>query len=219
MSLLGGLLGGLGGGFGGGFGGGLGGGLRGMMGSRRQSGSMSSPQSSSVTQNRDAPLAEEPQEQPQQVAQKEEPQPEQQPAQAPPPVQQVAAKVAEPVSQQQAEKASPLSNLLDEAPSTPSVDSSGTTGGAPAAPTVVNRTPTMTPVAAPAQEQVGVTPQPFRNDGVLAQLMESGNNRQPTELQEGMPSRTPAIEDRQFQFQGPSSVAGALPSRRYRMRA
>lgn len=216
MSLLGGLL---GGGLRGGFGGGFGGGLRGMIGSRRQSSSSSGPQSSSVTQNRDAPLAEEPQEQPRQVAQKEQPEPEQQPAQAPPPVQQVAAKVAEPVAQQQAEKSSPLSGLLDKAPSTPSVDSSGTTSGEPAAPTVVNRTQTMTPVATPAQEQVGVTPQPFRNDGVLAQLMESGSNTQPTELQEGLPSRTPAIEDRQFMFQGPSSVAGALPSRRYRMRA
>lgn len=209
MPLLGGLLGGV-------LGGGIGGGLAARLGSRRQS-SFSQPSSSAPAVNRAAPMAPEAEEAPRQEAapqQAQQPEPARQPPQ-PVPVQQATAEVQQPVAQQQAQQQSPIKGLLDEAPAAPPVESSGT-DSQPEAPSVVNRTAVPTPVARPANEQVGQVPSLFRSDGVLNQLLNSGSNKQPFSYQEGLPARTPSIEDRQFTFQGPTSVAGALPSRRYR---
>lgn len=200
-------------------GGGLGGALRGMAGGRRGGGGSSgstTPYPSPV--NRDAPAAPEPEAQPQQQADvRTQPEPPQQPAQQPP-TEQVAAEVAKPAVQQQAQNQSPIKGLLDEAPASKAVPTGGTQDE-PIAPSIVNRTETMTPVSRPSDEQVGYVPSTFKTDGVLNQLLESGNNRQPVEFQEGLPSRTPNIEGASFSYKGPSSVAGAIPARRYGMRA
>lgn len=205
MPLLGGLLGALGGG----------GGLRSMLGNRGGGGGGGFSRAPAV--DRSQPQEAEPQEQPQQVApQKRQPEPEKQPDQ-PLAAEQVGTKIAEPVVQQQAEQQSPIKGLLDDAPASKEADSSGT-ADTPVAPSVVNNSEEMTPVTRPADEIAGSTPTLFKTDGVLNQLMDSGGNRQPMDFQEGMPARTPSIEDRSFQFKGPSSVDGALPARRYRAR-
>jgi len=215
FGLLGGLLGGraLGGALGGG--GGLGGALRNRMMQKR--GSIGSSLSSSPSANRSQPAEPEAQEQPEQTSpQQQQPEPEQQPAQQPT-LANTASEIEQPKAQEQAEKVSPIKGLLDEAPLSKPVEKGGT-GEEPAAPSIVNNTETMTPVARQAGEEAGRVPTMFQTDGVLNQLMDSAGNRQPFEFQEGMPSRTPAIEDRSFQFQGPTSVGGALPARRYRQR-
>ena len=212
MGLLGNLLGGIGGGFGGG----IGGGIRGMM-QRRSSGGGGSSFSSAPATNKTQVNEPEPQEQAQQTEpQQAQPEPDKQPPQ-PQFAKQAAEDISKPVAQQKTETASPISGLLDEAPVSKPVDASGTQEE-PVAPSVVNNAETMTPVSRPADEQAGQVPTLFQSDGILNQLMDSGSNRQPVEFQEGMPSRTPSIEDRSFQFQGPGSVSGALPARRYRAR-
>lgn len=208
MSLLGGLLGGLGGG----------GGLRSMLGRKGGGGGGGGGFTSAPAVDRSQPMAPEAEEQPQQTSpQKRQPEPEKQPDE-PQAAEQVATKIAEPVVQKQAEQESPIKGLLDAPPASQPADSSGTAEQTPAAPSVVNNSEEMTPVTRPADEIAGSTPTLFKTDGVLNQLMDSGGNRQPTEFQEGMPARTPSIEDRSYQFKGPTSVAGALPARRYRSR-
>lgn len=203
MPLLGGLLGGM-------LGGGLAGRLTGMAGARRQ-GQMQSSSAPAVAKI--SPMAPEPEESAPAVS-AQQPEPERQPPQ-PMPVQQATSEVQAPVMQQQAQQQSPIKGLLDEAPASPAVESSGT-DKQPQAPSVVNRTDVPTPVARPANEQAGQVPSMFKTDGVLNQLLESGSNRQRFSYQEGMPARTPSIEGKEFSFQGAGSVAGALPPRRYR---
>jgi hypothetical protein len=173
--------------------------------------------------NKDAPMQAEAQEQSgQSKAPEQATQPAQQPYQQPL-VANTADKIEQPAMQEKAEKASPLAGLADDAPAAPEPMKK------PDEPVaqpqqVVNKTPTMTPVARPVQEQVGQTPQMRMTDVLQNQLMDSGTNRQVAEYQDGNPSQPVDLgkqeytADQGYRYVGPTTVGGAMPSRMYRMR-
>jgi hypothetical protein len=189
-------------------------------GMRRGGGGGSSMPTYSARAPQAAPMAPEPQEP---SGQTRAPRQQEAPAQQPPEqpmVQQASQEVAkaQPVQQQQQPK-SPLSGLMDEAKPQPSPPQEGT----PEPPSIVNRTPTMTPVAKQQDETLGQVPQLSKPEGLANQLLDSGTNRQRMEFQSGMPDKhfdtggsdwTPPLG---LSYQQPTTVAGSIPPRRYRM--
>ena len=172
----------------------------------------------------DAPMQAEAQEQSGQTkAQEQEAQPAQQPY-AQPLVENAADKIEQPAMQEQAEKASPLAGLADDAPAAPApIKKPDEPVAQPQQ--VVNKTPTMTAVARPVEEQAGQTPQMRMTDVLQNQLMDSGTNRQMAEYQDGNPSQAVDLgkqeytADQGYRFVGPTTVGSAMPARQYRMRA
>lgn len=221
FGILGGILGGglkrgLGGGRRGG-GGGLLGGLLGQDGGGGGGGGgMKTYSASAPKSNMDTP---EPQEQAQQTkAEVQQAAPEQQPREEAM-VQDTTQEVKQAQPQMQKQETA-LSGLLDEAkPSAPEQEPSKDSPPEPES--IVNNTETKTPVAKQQDEQFGETPMLERTDLLANRLFDAGTNRQPFEYQEGMPAKqyqtdsewTPAMG---MQYQQPTTVAGSVPSRRYR---
>lgn len=153
------------------------------------------------------------------------PEPQQQaPAQPPeqPMVQTAAPEIAKGQPIQQQQQQSPVSGLLDEAK--PSAAPKPTdTDSPPEAPSIVNRTDTATPVARPQEDQLGQVPRLEKPDLITNQLFDSGTNRQRMEFQSGMPDKTFDTSGSEWtppmglQYQQPTTVAGSVPARRYRV--
>ncbi len=126
----------------------------------------------------------------------------------------------QPVQQQQ--QKSPVAGLLDDAPTSKPPPEPGD-DRPPEAPMVANRTETPNPVARQQDEQMGQVPRLETPSLLGNQLLDSGTNRQRFEYQEGMPAKqldtsgsdwTPPMG---LSYQQPTTVAGSVPARKYRM--
>lgn len=166
------------------------------------------------------PMAPEPQEPSGQTkAPQQQEAPPQQPAEQPM-VQQATQEVAKGQPEQQ--QKSPISGLLDEAKPMPAPQQPDT-DKPPEPPAFANRTETATPVAKPADETLGQIPQIQKPDLITNQLFDSGTNRQRAEFQEGMPAKHFDTSDSDWtppmglSYQQPTTVAGSVPARKYRM--
>ena len=174
-------------------------------------------------QSKAAPMPSNPQEESGQIkAQEQQPEPQQQPpTQAP--VETQSSQIVLPKVQQQAAQQSPLKGLADD-PVAAATPTKQVGDPIPEPAKIVNNTATPTPTARPMDEQLGATPVILAQDGVQNQLMDSGSNRQLFPFQEANPSRQPDLPnqsysaDQGYRYEGPTTVDGALPSRKYRSR-
>ena len=181
------------------------------------------PRNTEPMQSKAAPAPQEQQEQSgQDKPQEQQPEPQQQPPEKAA-VETQSSQIEMPKAQQQAAQQSPLKGLADDPVAAPTpVKRADEPIPEPAQ--IVNKTAMPTPVARPMDEQLGATPTMLSQDGVQNQLMDSGSNRQIFEFQEANPARQPDLPnqsysaDQGYRFQGPTTVEGAIPARKYRSR-
>lgn len=200
-----------------------GGALGGLLSGNRGSGGGGQQRSQSPEPSKDAPAPREEQEASGQTKpQEQQPVTQQQPpTQAP--VEAQATQITLPRTQQQAAQQSPLRGLADDPVAAPD-PTKRASEPVPEPAQIVNKTAMPTPTARPINEQLGATPTLLAQDGVQNQIMDSGSNRQIFPLQEGNPSRQPSLgpqaytADQGYRYVGPTTVDGAMPSRKYRSR-